>query len=619
MNLLVRARLSAGRYMFPLYSTAPLQQSNLYSSKTTNKTQRLTRSATPAQSASLSDGINNQTGSAINWPKPIEIPYQAKVANSLNLIGRVKAPVQFDSASDGNHFAAAVVSQETGGGDDPLLIPVVFEGDLAHVVACHVKEKDHVFVSGQLSTGPMRFAFKDGLGKFHLVAENLNFIEGFVTNIHGNKSGVSFSSSQIENPSVKNTEVVKEVENDDGEFNQKWKEALENAKANKYSGESDCASSSALKQSIDESKQENDNDRCGESVEKQKNVNSSLDPWRGLVKSPRQWWDYRSHKSNGLVKEKFPDFKHKETGEGLWLSNSPDWVLSGLEKLEFDAKFMKVVQGGEGLGEKREFDVKFAKAKHGQGGKGKDTWKDLVENPYKWWDNRLGKKNPKSPDFKHKETGEALWLSDSPDWALPGLEKLEFDISAMNGKPVQGGEGLGKEKECDVKFTTGKRAQGGKGDTWKDLVENPYKWWDNRLGKKNPKSPDFKHKETGEGLWLCDSPDWALLRLENLEFNVRVMKAKPVQGGEGLSPEKEFDVKFTKAKHAQGGKGEDTWKDLVENPYKWWDNRLGKRNPRSPDFKHKETGEGLWLNDSPDWALSKLPVLTDGKKNMQAV
>ncbi|KAL6585378.1 hypothetical protein OROMI_002022 [Orobanche minor] len=612
MSLIVRARLSAGRYLFPLHSTVPLQQSNLYSSKTTTKTQRSTKSATPAQSPSLSDEINNQVGSTINWPKPVEIPYQAKVANSLNLIGRVKTPVQFDSTSDGNHFAAAVVSQETGGGDDPLLIPVVFEGDLAHVVACHVKEKDRVFVSGQLSTGPMRFAFKDGLGKFHLVAENLNFIEGFVKNVHGNKSGVSFSSSQIESPSVRNTEVVKEVENDDEEFNQKWKEALENAKANKFSGESDWASTSVLKQSIDESKQE--------SVGKQKNVNASLDLWRALVKSPRQWWDYRGHKSNGLVKEKFPDFKHKETGEGLWLSDSPDWVLSGLEKLEFDAKFMKAVQGGEGLGEKREFNVKFAKAKHGQGGKGEDSWKDLVENPYKWWDNRLGKKNPKSPDFKHKETGEGLWLSDSPDWALLGLEKLEFNVRVMKGKPVQGGEGLGAEKGFDVKFTKGKRAQGGKGeDTWKDLVENPYKWWDNRLGKKNPKSPDFKHKETGEGLWLSDSPDWALPGLEKLEFDARVMKGKPVQGGEGLGAEKEFDVKFTKGKHTQGGKGEDTWKDLVENPYKWWDNRLGKKNPKSPDFKHKETGEGLWLNDSPNWALSKLPVLTDGKKNMHAV
>ncbi|KAF2552805.1 hypothetical protein F2Q68_00037188 [Brassica cretica] len=53
--------------------------------------------------------------------------------------------------------------------------------------------------------------------------------------------------------------------------------------------------------------------------------------------------------------------------------------------------------------------------------------------------------------------------------------------------------------------------------------------------------------------------------------------------------------------------GEESWKELVENPDKWWDNRIDKRNAKAPDFKHKETGEALWLNESPIWVLSKLP------------
>jgi hypothetical protein len=32
-------------------------------------------------------------------------------------------------------------------------------------------------------------------------------------------------------------------------------------------------------------------------------------------------------------------------------------------------------------------------------------------------------------------------------------------------------------------------------------------------------------------------------------------------------------------------------------------------NAKAPDFKHKDTGEALWLNDSPAWVLSKLPPL----------
>lgn len=32
------------------------------------------------------------------------------------------------------------------------------------------------------------------------------------------------------------------------------------------------------------------------------------------------------------------------------------------------------------------------------------------------WDNRVGKKNPKGPDFKWADSGHALWLSDKPEW-----------------------------------------------------------------------------------------------------------------------------------------------------------------------------------------------------------
>lgn len=37
---------------------------------------------------------------------------------------------------------------------------------------------------------------------------------------------------------------------------------------------------------------------------------------------------------------------------------------------------------------------------------------------------------------------------------------------------------------------------------WQELESNPERWYDNRVGKKNPKGPDFKRKATGEGLWL---------------------------------------------------------------------------------------------------------------------
>ena len=51
----------------------------------------------------------------------------------------------------------------------------------------------------------------------------------------------------------------------------------------------------------------------------------------------------------------------------------------------------------------------------------------------------------------------------------------------------------------------------------------------------------------------------------------------------------------------QAGSGsnsaEDKWRRFFADPGRYWDNRCGKRNPKSPDFKHKDTGEALWIID----------------------
>jgi single-strand DNA-binding protein len=54
-------------------------------------------------------------------------------------------------------------------------------------------------------------------------------------------------------------------------------------------------------------------------------------------------------------------------------------------------------------------------------------WRSLAEKPETWYDNRDKKAqpgaNPKSPDFKHKESGDALWIDsrDTPAWVLETL------------------------------------------------------------------------------------------------------------------------------------------------------------------------------------------------------
>ena len=61
-----------------------------------------------------------------------------------------------------------------------------------------------------------------------------------------------------------------------------------------------------------------------------------------------------------------------------------------------------------------------------------------------------------------------------------------------------------------------------------------------------------------------------------------------------------------------GGEKDDLWRDCMENPDAWWDNRARKAepggNPRYPDFKHKESQTPLWIEsrDTPAWAAEAL-------------
>ncbi|XP_028802973.1 protein OSB1, mitochondrial-like [Neltuma alba] len=61
-------------------------------------------------------------------------------------------------------------------------------------------------------------------------------------------------------------------------------------------------------------------------------------------------------------------------------------------------------------------------------------WQVFFTNPHEWWDNRKHKSNPNSPDFKHKNTGEALWLSkDDPPWVKRQLQKLDSEMAKLVG------------------------------------------------------------------------------------------------------------------------------------------------------------------------------------------
>ncbi|XP_065861675.1 protein OSB3, chloroplastic/mitochondrial-like [Euphorbia lathyris] len=288
--------------------------------------------------------------SSSNWPKPRQIPFQPKVANSVNLIGYISQPIQFKSSSDDKHSAATALTHHLSS-DSHLWIPIIFEGDLAHVAACHIKENDHVHIIGQLSANSSPIDVIGTQSKVQIYVQNINFVEGssHTTKHHGYGQEI-LSTQLIEGP---------------------------------------------LK----------------DSAAMSKNGSFVLKNWHDLIDNPKEWWDYRGSKLNGTANPKHPDFKRKDGGLVMWLDRAPAWALSELETLHFD--------------------VQMARSKQAKLAKGEESWKQLVENPGKWWDNRENKRNVKGPDFKHKETGEGLWLNDSPTWVLSKLPPLKSERNVI--------------------------------------------------------------------------------------------------------------------------------------------------------------------------------------------
>ncbi|KFK44893.1 hypothetical protein AALP_AA1G316600 [Arabis alpina] len=280
--------------------------------------------------------------SSSEWPRPTEIPYQPKIANSIDLVGYVKQPVQFHANQDGSSWAGTVISHKPSSDSDTesdtkFLIPVLFEGELAHTANCHLKENDRVHITGQVFVDTSPSGEKPDQEYVQVMVRDLHYIEGSkalpkVLPISDQKEGV-----------LKHSASLQQVRN--------------------------------------------------------RNVGSGH--WFDLLDKSDEWCDYRESKQNGSVHPKYPDFKKKDGSVALWLNNAPKEILFELEDVKFD------------------IPVKSTYTKQPKAGE--ESWKDLVGNMSNWWDNRLIKKNVKAPDFKHKDTGVVIWLSDCPSWVIEKL------------------------------------------------------------------------------------------------------------------------------------------------------------------------------------------------------
>ncbi|XP_043721852.1 protein OSB1, mitochondrial-like [Telopea speciosissima] len=80
---------------------------------------------------------------------------------------------------------------------------------------------------------------------------------------------------------------------------------------------------------------------------------------------------------------------------------------------------------------------------------------------------------------------------------------------------------------------------------------------------------------------------------------------------EGDANSTRTDGKLGNYVHNDVNSTQELWQAFFANPMDWWDNRKNKRNPKYPDFKHKHTGEALWVEAkyNPPWLKSQLAIL----------
>jgi hypothetical protein len=175
-----------------------------------------------------------------------------------------------------------------------------------------------------------------------------------------------------------------------------------------------------------------------------------------------------------------------------------------------------------------------------------DLWHEFRKDPREFWDNRGKKMGPRSPDFKHKRTGEALWVTSSPEWfneeeypvysggagvpltlwGMPGLQGQSQPSGSVQLRPgwliplraCYKHVRARVSAQCAGKSSSRRAGKTGMSDKAKEMQElwqlwetDPSAWHDNRNSKTNPRQPDFVNKVTKAALWLNTKPAWVSL------------------------------------------------------------------------------------------------------------
>jgi hypothetical protein len=169
-------------------------------------------------------------------------------------------------------------------------IPIIFQDDLAQVAASHLQEKDHIYVSGQLTGDIPPTKLMDGQANIQVLAQMLSFV--------GGKAVQADSMVDEEEGFMQIVEAEKKVET---------KKFIPKYPPRTVSG--------------------------------YRNKDKLNKLWNDVVANPQDWTDNRPQKKNGSINAKYPDFKNNVSKEALWLDTAPKAVLEKLDDLVFSSDF----------------------------------------------------------------------------------------------------------------------------------------------------------------------------------------------------------------------------------------------------------------------------------------
>ncbi|KAE8704030.1 auxin-induced protein 22D [Hibiscus syriacus] len=217
----------------------------------------------------------------VSYPKPSEIPWSKELCNTVHLIGNVGAPVEIKHLPSGKILAWTRLAVRKSP-SDTTWINLTFWDELANTAYQHVEKGQQLYVCGRLVSDTVESDDGKQQTYYKIVVQQINFIE------RNSSSPASYD---------------------------------------RVFGDRKFGNNGA------------------------NNTGSPMELWQAFFANPTEWWDNRQNKvavqshfeiGSALLlfdvvrNPKYPDFKHKDTGEALWIEgrNTPHWVKSQLEILD---------------------------------------------------------------------------------------------------------------------------------------------------------------------------------------------------------------------------------------------------------------------------------------------